>query len=47
MKPSLEYGQTEAYVAPRQDNLSSRIMSTPISQRVRWNQSLDKPLKQP
>ena len=33
MEPFLEYGQTEDYVAPRQDNLNSRIMCTSIPQQ--------------
>lgn len=32
MKPFLGYGQTEAYVAPRQDNLNNRIISALLRQ---------------
>ena len=45
--PFLEYGQTDAYVAPRQDNLNSRMISTSIPRWVRRNLNPDKSFNQP
>lgn len=41
VKSRLEYGQTEAYVAPREDNLNSRIISTSVPQRGRRKTNLE------